>query len=397
MSAANTEYFSKVQKALTRAGLAEPVLVIDRPRLDANIRQLKTMLPADMGFRIVAKSLPCGPLLAHIASRAKTDRLMSFNAAMALQMLELMPKADQLIGKPLPAAAVSGLFDALPRRKRAAAARQIQFLVDTPQRVLQMQKLARGQKLRLRVNLEIDVGLHRGGMEPGAALGKMLDALRETPDLELTGLMGYEPHLSKIPKQAGWRSRARKGAGAVFMAARAQLAARHTAAEIANMTFNMAGSPTFGLYTSTTHANEISAGSAPVKPSDFDLPILKAFQPAAFIATPALKVSRGIRLPAHEYTDNPLGKPQPGTTIFIHGGYWMARPVFPGRLKNSALFGRSSNQEMLVGPARTDLAVDDFVFLRPTQSEAVFLQFPKIAVFDGRRIADIWGPLPVSA
>ena len=52
---------------------------------------------------------------------------------------------------------------------------------------------------------------------------------------------------------------------------------------------------------------------------------------------------------------------------------------------------------MLVGPARTDLAVDEFVFLRPTQSEAVFLQFPKIAVFDGRRIADIWAPLPVSA
>ena len=397
MSAAHTEYFSTVQKALNRAGLAEPVLVIDRPRLDANIRQLKTMLPADMGFRIVAKSLPCGPLLAHIASRAKTDRLMSFNTAMALQMLDLMPKFDQLMGKPLPAVAVSTLFDALPRRKRAAAARQIQFLVDTPTRVLQMQKLARGQKLRLRVNLEIDVGLHRGGMEPGAALGTMLDALAATPDLELTGLMGYEPHLSKIPKKAGWRNRARKGASAVFMAARGQLVARHTAAEIANMTFNMAGSPTFALYTSTTHANEISAGSALIKPSDFDLPILKAFQPAAFIATPALKVSQGTRMPAFEYTDNPLSMPQPGKTIFIHGGYWMAHPVFPGRLKNSALFGRSSNQEMLVGPTRTDLAVDDFVFLRPTQSEAVFLQFPKIAVFDGRRIADIWGPLPVSA
>ena len=84
MSAVNAEYFAKLQKALKRAGLAEPVLVVDRQRLDANIRQLKTMLPADMGFRIVAKSLPCGPLLAHIANRAETDRLMSFNAAMAL-------------------------------------------------------------------------------------------------------------------------------------------------------------------------------------------------------------------------------------------------------------------------------------------------------------------------
>ena len=39
----------------------------------------------------------------------------------------------------------------------------------------------------------------------------------------------------------------------------------------------------------------------------------------------------------------------------------------------------------------------NILFLRPNQSEAVFLQFPKIAVFDGRRIADIWQPLPVSA
>ena len=64
MSAAHAEYFAKVQKALKSAGLAEPVLVVDRPRLDANISQLKTMLPAEMRFRIVTKSLPCGPLLA---------------------------------------------------------------------------------------------------------------------------------------------------------------------------------------------------------------------------------------------------------------------------------------------------------------------------------------------
>ena len=92
----------------------------------------------------------------------------------------------------------------------------------------------------------------------------------------------------------------------MLSAARAQVAAHFSPAEIAKMTFNMAGSPTFGLYSTTSHANEISAGSALVKPSDFDLPILKAFKPAAFIATPALKVSRGIRLPALEYANNLL-------------------------------------------------------------------------------------------
>ena len=160
---------------------------------------------------------------------------------------------------------------------------------------------------------------------------------------------------------------------------------------------NMAGSPTFGLYTDTDLANEIAAGSALVKPSDFDLPILKDFLPASFIATPAIKVSNGVRLPGLEYANRALGKPKSGKTVFLHGGYWKADPVHPGGLKYSNLFGRSSNQEMLVAPKNSSLKVDDFVFLRPTQSEAVFLQFPKIAVFSGGDIVDQWQPLPVTA
>ena len=109
-------YFGQIQSALKRAKLAEPVLVVDRRRLNANIKQLVSMLPPGMAFRIVAKSLPCAPLISHIAARTGTDRLMSFNAAMALQMLDLMPKADQLMGKPLPVAAVSALFDTLGPR-----------------------------------------------------------------------------------------------------------------------------------------------------------------------------------------------------------------------------------------------------------------------------------------
>jgi D-serine deaminase-like pyridoxal phosphate-dependent protein len=209
--------------------------------------------------------------------------------------------------------------------------------------------------------------------------------------------MGYEPHLTKLPNIAGWPKRAKQGAADQF-----QQALKHTAAifgqeHVTNMVRNMAGSPTFGLYSDTLLANEIAAGSALVKPSDFDLPILKTFLPASFIATPAIKVSQGVRLPGLEYANRALGKGQSGKTVFLHGGYWKADPVYPGGLKNSSLFGRSSNQEMLVAPKNASIKVDDFVFLRPTQSEAVFLQFPKIAVFSGGQIKDLWAPLPVTA
>ena len=55
------------------------------------------------------------------------------------------------------------------------------------------------------------------------------------------------------------------------------------------------------------------------------------------------------------------------------------------------------SQEMLIAPKNSSLKVDDFVFLRPTQSEAVFLQFPTIAVFSGGHVTDLWAPLPVTA
>ena len=397
MSAA---YFDTLQSALKAAGLCEPVLVIDKARLNGNIKQLKTMLPRGMAYRIVAKSLPCVPLLRHIAKQARTDRLMSFNTVMVSQLLDAMPACDQLLGKPVPVTALAYFLAQLtPPQKKALP--RVQWLVDTPQRLAAYAALAKKHQLHLRINLEIDVGLHRGGLTPGEDLAAALSLLRNDAYLSLSGMMGYEPHLSKIPKMGGWRKRAQKGATALYGQAVAQAVDIWGADARDNMVLNMAGSPTFGLYHDTQTANELAAGSALVKPSDFDLPILEGFQAAAFIATPALKVSHGVKLPALEYAHGLLGKPQSGKTVFIHGGYWMADAVHPPKLKTSSVFGRSSNQELWVAPKDTGLAVDDFVFLRPTQSEAVFLQFPKIVLYDSAakrpKISDIWAPLPVSA
>jgi D-serine deaminase-like pyridoxal phosphate-dependent protein len=389
-------YFTALNKALHKAGLAAPVLVIDKARLNRNIDRLKKMLPRGMAYRIVAKSLPGTALLTHIAKRARTDRLMSFNALMVRQLFDAMPQADQLLGKPLPVAAAADLFKTLSAQKGKKAAQNVQFLVDTPKRLADYEALAVKLNLPLRINLEIDIGLHRGGLEPGVDLAHCLRMVDESRHLNLSGLMGYEPHLSKLPKLGGWRRRAQKGAQTIYGAALAQVEAQFGAAHAKAMVRNMAGSPTFGLYGDTRLANELAAGSALVKPSDFDLALLAAFEAAVFIATPALKVSQGVRLPGLEFAHGLLGTPQSGTSVFIHGGYWMAAPVYPSGLKNSTVFGRSSNQEMLVGRKGLKLAVDDFVFLRPTQSEAIFLQFPQWVVYDKGRIGDIWHPLPVS-
>lgn len=396
MSRLSRDYFLSLQSALHKAGLAEPVLVIDKKRLNRNIDYLRTSLPQGMGYRIVAKSLPSAPLLTHVAKRAGTDRLMSFNQLMTRQLLNHMPKADILHGKPMPVAACAGFLRDLPA-SRLRQLNQIQWLIDTPQRLAEYASLAQKHRIRLRLNLEIDVGLHRGGFAPGPELANALAVIFAHPSLALAGYMGYEPHLTKIPDLEGWKARAKKGAWQIYGAALEQARGVFGPTHVDAMTRNMAGSPTIRLYKDTDLANEMAAGSALVKPNDFDTPLLARFEPASFIATPALKVKKKVTLPAIEFANGIVGEPEKGTTIFVHGGYWMASPVFPKGLTYNPIFGRSSNQDFMQGSARLAIAADDFVFLRPHQSEAVFLQFPKIALFNGRQIEDIWAPLPVSA
>jgi D-serine deaminase-like pyridoxal phosphate-dependent protein len=50
-----------------------------------------------------------------------------------------------------------------------------------------------------------------------------------------------------------------------------------------------------------------------------------------------------------------------------------------------------------MGSASVDLHADDYVFLRPTQSEAVLLQFGDLLVYDGKEIVERWPTFPVSA
>jgi D-serine deaminase-like pyridoxal phosphate-dependent protein len=61
----------------------------------------------------------------------------------------------------------------------------------------------------------------------------------------------------------------------------------------------------------------------------------------------------------------------------------MANYVYPEGAHTNSLYGRSSNQELVNIPKSSDIQVDDFVFLRPTQSEAVMSQFEQVWLYSG--------------
>ncbi len=54
------------------------------------------------------------------------------------------------------------------------------------------------------------------------------------------------------------------------------------------------------------------------------------------------------------------------------------------------LYGTSYNQAILNGPAAPALAADDWVFLRPHESEAVMLQFGDLLAVRGGEAAGRW-------
>lgn len=386
---AHDRYFANLSAALRKAGIAHPVLVVDRARLDRNIAAARaTLKPSGLPLRVVVKSLPAAGLVDHVARGMATNRFMVFNGAM-LELMAARPDADLLLGKPLPEAEFAGIVDKIG----ADAAGRIQWLIDTPARLRQYAAIAAARSMALRTNMEIDVGLHRGGFPDGRALAAAVDLARTLPHVSVGGLMGYDAHVPKMSDTDAAYAASQELYRSATTVLREKLGV-----DPARLTLNGAGSPTYARHAQGSAANEVSVGSAFVKPVDFDLPSLARHVPASFIATPVIKAGR-MELPGNEWLTGPLTfmDPNAARAFFIYGGHWLATPVSPPGLQYSDLYGRSSNQEMLTGSTSVALKPDDHVFFRPNQSEAIFLQFGDIALFDGETIAGSWPTFPVSA
>ncbi|WP_167362648.1 DSD1 family PLP-dependent enzyme [Pseudomonas proteolytica] len=388
-----SEYFHQLNQQLKAHGPMRPVLLIDLDRLDHNIDiVMQSVQRGGKHLRLVEKSLPAPGLLAYIAKRAGTRRLMSFHQPFLNHDAQVFPDADILLGKPLPVRSAElfyqhhqGAFD---------PARQLQWLLDTPQRLQQYLALAQGLGTRLRINIELDVGLHRGGISDNAVLGQMLGLIRAHPQhLEFAGFMGYDPFVGMgVPgilgsPQALFEKVMQRYNGFVDFS-RQQFATLWRD----DLTLNTAGSPSYRMHEQEQLSSEVSVGTALLKPTHYDLPSLSEHVPAAYIATPVLKSTGAVNIPALDDKSRLLSwwDRNQRATFFIYGGNWMADFESPAGLQSNGLYGRSSNQEMVNGSPGVGLNIDDQVFLRPAQTESVLLQFGDLLAVRGGKIVDSW-------
>lgn len=388
-------YFQAVNRSLRNHERAIPFFLIDLDRLDQNIRTLKFAVQGRKRFRIVVKSLPSPELLDYLTDRLQTQRYMVFHEPILSRLAGRLDKrADILLGKPMPVRTAEYFYRHLPHNSQFNAYRQIQWLVDSEARLQDYIQLSRRLKRRLRINFEIDVGLHRGGFSDTATLDRTLSILKNVPDwIEFSGLMGYDPHVAKIP---GWLQSMRKTldrANEFYRSCIRLIQDRHPRLWDEKLTFNGAGSPTLHLHLEGSPLNEVAAGSCLLKPADFDLPTLEDYRPAGYIATPILKKGKDTRLPGLEKGSKllSLSKSRLQNSYFIYGGYWKAGYCYPPDAGENQLFGSSTNQS-LINSRNAGLQVDDFIFLRPHQSEAVLRQFEDILTLRDQKVQGVWHP-----
>lgn len=391
--APHSAYFSKMNDELQRDGQAKPSLLIDLDELDKNIAELKSLVNEGADYRVVVKSLPSLDLLKYVMQGASTNKLMVFHQPFLNLIVQQVPSADILLGKPMPVTAARHFYTTADLSSGFDPEIQIQWLVDSPQRLAQYLSLAKELDVRMNINVELDVGLHRGGLIDALQLDPILDVVAENPaHLAFAGFMGYDPQVVKLPPIIKKRAVAYKESQEVYQSFIDQAAGHSSNINMDTLCLNGAGSPTLKLHQSSTVCNDLSAGSCLVKPTDFDLDTLEEMLPAAYIATPVLKKNSGTRIPGLEKLAKiiPKWNPNRAQTFFIYGGAWMAEYESPKGIIKNSLFGKSTNQQMVNGPNSLQLDVDDFVFLRPTQSEAVFLQFGALRTVRNSRLADSW-------
>lgn len=390
---AHDAYFAELNRQLQRDGEGVPTLLLDLDRLDANAYLLAARLAGRHQLRLVAKSLASTGLLEYLAKRLQTQRFMVFHQPQLNRLARSFPQADLLLGKPMPVAAVLNFYRQLPRHLVFDPDRQVTWLIDSEQRLLQYAELAKALGRRLRIALEIDIGLERGGFTTAQALTQAMRQLGQLPGLQLQGLMGYDAHVAHNPPWQGQIkafNEADRRYHQFIASARAFSELWPTAPLL-----NGGGSLTYLLHSQQQSSlNEVAIGSALLKPAEFDTPLLQAHQPALWIASPVLKALDGA-LPYLQSLQPLIAAWNPNRqhAYYLYGGRWPAQPVSPAGLDFDELYGRSANQERLIGSAATQLTNQDWVFLRPAISEGLLGDFSEIRLLRRGQLVGRWSTI----
>ncbi len=395
-------YFKQLGADLAAAGFGTPQIIIDLDRLEANADAIVTEIGKDR-YRIVEKSLPSLDLLGHIKDRTGTNRFLVLHLPFLPALLAAFPDAQVMVGKNQPIAAVKTFFDSLATdAARADAASRVQFLVDGPTRLDELVALAKAMSVQLQVGVEIDAGLHRGGVRHPSDLPPVLAGFVQNADaVRFIGVLGYDGHIIGSPAAPGLEENGVRAAyasvEATFRATVDVIKSQFGSLWRDDLVFQSGGTNTYPLHHGGI-VNDVAAGGGMLRPNSYSNMFIGALQPALFLAAPVIAQFPVVEIP---FVNNVGQSFEDGNQSFsMYGGGWAAVFVYPRNLSLAPLVSDPENmnlvpnQTLIVAPGDITISPGDWIFHQPRLADAIF-QFEKILLVRGGRLTtDTWNAYP---
>ncbi len=171
--------------------LDTPALLVELDTMERNIRRMAgTLRAAGVNWRPHTKGQKI-PAIAHLEIAAGaigvTCAKLGEAEVMAYAGINDILIANQIVGPQKIARLVNLLRHA-----------DVIVSVDSEKNVVALNDAATAKGVRLRVVIEVDVGMDRAGVEPGEGVVALARTIQRCPGLRFAGLMGWEGHAAAI-------------------------------------------------------------------------------------------------------------------------------------------------------------------------------------------------------
>jgi len=186
---------SRIEKVILGASKEEidtPALLIDLPIMEANLRRMADFFShKEAKLRPHTKTHKC-PIIAQqqrdLGAIGITCAKLGEAQVMAGAGIRDILIANEIVGS----AKISRLMDLAQRVNLMVAA-------DDAENVRTLSSAASAKGVKIRVLVEVDIGMGRCGVQPGQAALTLAQEIDRCPGLTFAGLMGYEGHLVFVP------------------------------------------------------------------------------------------------------------------------------------------------------------------------------------------------------
>ena len=182
---------NQINLGVSKRDLDTPALLVDLDAMERNIaRMAETFRRARVGWRPHTKGLKV-PALAHMLLAAGAHGItcakVSEAEVMAAAGISDILVANQIVGQLK-----------IDRLVRLAAQADPIVAVDCVENVDALNGAASAHGIRLRVLIEVNIGMNRAGTAPGEATLALAREVRKRKSLRFVGLMGWEGHTGQI-------------------------------------------------------------------------------------------------------------------------------------------------------------------------------------------------------